>query len=103
MNIDQSLIVKNGYITIESIFLMSDGYPQISAFLHECQSQNCTVHFHNEGLTIHPGDLADAGMRAILSTYGMLLSYPKAARDYVNYAFDTAKKKNASSRKGLGR
>lgn len=93
MNIDQSIIVKNGEITIESIFLMSDGYPQISTFLQECQTQNCTVHFSNEGITIAPGNLADSGVRAMLSTYGMLIVYPKAARDYINFAFDAATKK----------
>ena len=85
MNINQSIIVKNGDITIESIFLMSDGYPQISAFLQECQAQNCTVHFSNEDITVAPGDLADTGVRAMLSTYGMLIVFPKAARDYINY------------------
>lgn len=93
MNIDQSIIVKNGNISIESIFLMSDGYPQISTFLQECQTQNCTVHFRNEDITVAPGDLADTGVRAMLSTYGMLIVYPKAARDFVNFAFSTAAKK----------
>ena len=93
MNIDQSIIVKNGNISIESIFLMSDGYPQISTFLQECQEQNCTVHFRNEDITVVPGDLADTGVRAMLSTYGMLIAYPKAARDFVNFAFSTAAKK----------
>lgn len=93
MNIDQNIIVKNGNITIESIFLMSDGYPQISAFLQECHVQNCTVHFHNEDITVAPGDLADTGVRAMLSTYGMLIVYPKAARDFVNFAFNTTVKK----------
>ena len=93
MNIDQNIIVKDGDITIESIFLMSDGYPQISNFLQECHTQNCTVHFRNEDITIAPGDLADTGVRAMLSTYGMLIVYPKAARDFVNFAFNTAAKK----------
>lgn len=85
MSTNQSIIVKNGDITIESIFQMSDGYPQISAFLQECQAQNCTVHFSNEDITVAPGDLADTGVRAMLSTYGMLIVFPKAARDYINY------------------
>lgn len=93
MNIDQNIIVKNGSITVESIFLMSDGYPQISTFLQECQAQNCTVHFRNEDITVAPGDLADTGVRAMLSTYGMLIAYPKAARDFVNYALNSASKK----------
>lgn len=93
MSIKENIIVENGNITIESIFLMSDGYPQISAFLQTCQSQNCTVHFRNEDITITPGDLGKANVRAILSTYGMLIVYPKAARDFVNFAFNTATKK----------
>ena len=94
MNIDKNIIVKNGNITIESIFMMTDGYPQISSFLLECQAQNCTVHFSNEDITIVPGDLGDTGIRAMLSTYGMLIAYPKAARDFVNYAFNTAAKES---------
>ena len=93
MNFDNSIIVKNGSIDIESIFLMTDGYPQINSFLHACQAQNCTVRFQNECITIRPGDLADTTTRAVLSTYGMLIVYPKAARDFVNYALNSASKR----------
>ena len=86
-------IIKNGDITVESIFMFSDGYPQISSFLQKCQAQNCRVHFCNEDITIAPGDLADTGVSAMITTYGMLILYPKAARDFVNYALNNASKR----------
>lgn len=92
MNIDQNDIVKNGEITIESIFQL-DGMYGITALLQECLLKNCTVHFRNEDLTITPEQQNDVNTRAIINTYDMIMAYPKAARDFVNYAFDTAARK----------
>lgn len=86
-------IERDGAITIRSIFEMTEGHSQISSFLYECAAQNCTVTFANEGITIAPGDMGDIGTRAMISTYGMLIAYPKAARDYCNYIFSITDKK----------
>lgn len=92
MNIDLNSIEKNGKLTIESIFQL-DGMYGITALLQECLLKNCTVYFRNEDLTITPEEQNSTNVRAIINTYGMITAYPKAARDFVNYAFEAAANK----------
>ena len=54
MNIKE-LIIKDGRITIDSIFRFEDDPFELISFLEECNEKNCSVTFVHEKLVYTPG------------------------------------------------
>lgn len=92
ININSIEPEMNGVLQIDSIFEIPDGHVGVSALLQKCRQKNCTVHFANEDLTIHPGDDQSTALRATLTAYELISVYPKAAEDYFKYLCSLAHK-----------
>ena len=86
MAYDHGHIIKDGTISIESIYQL-DGVYGVEALLQECRDKNCTIYFQNEDLTVTPEDQNSTDMRAKIHSYEMIMNYPTAAKDYFNYIF----------------
>ena len=87
-------IPKDGTLVIGSIFEMHNGYFDLSPLIQKCKEQNCTLRFENENLTITPGAYdTDLSLRAQITAYSMIATYPQAAIDYTRYRFSLAEKK----------
>lgn len=89
---DHNDIVKDGKITVESIYQL-DGVYGVESLLQECAKQNCTIYFHNEDLTVTPEEQNSTDVRAKIHAYEMVMNYPRAARDFINYALNKAAEK----------
>lgn len=86
------LIVKDGEITIPSIFMFSECHTEYYLFIHACSELNCTVHLENEGLTIKPGD-DDMVRRVKELSYFQMAQCPKMVEHYLRYLLNQDKMK----------
>lgn len=77
------LIVKDGTVTIPSIFMFE--YPDdVTHFIRQAQNMNCTVIFENESLVIKPEDNYTE-YRYYLFAYNSIISNRKIGDAYVRY------------------
>lgn len=87
-------IEKNGTLTIDSIFELKRSFFDVSPLIQECDKQNCTLRFENEDITIKPGAYENNGsLRAQITAYCMVATYPQTAVDYTRYCYSLARKK----------
>lgn len=89
MNIDSLDIKKGGSIVIKSIFEIKSPL-DITLLIDKCRRAGCTLRFENEDLSIDESYSNDTIRMARVTLYTLLAGYPKAARDYYNYLFETA-------------
>ena len=78
------LIVKNGRITIPSIFMFGKDTSGLFLFVSACRELNCTLCFENEGLTFNPTE-HDSIMNMKLSCYIGIMSKPEFVENYIKY------------------
>lgn len=77
------LIVKDGTVTIPSIFMFE--YPdEVTNFIRQAQQMNCTVLFENENFEIKPEDNYTE-YRYYLFAYNSIISNRKVGDAYVRY------------------
>ena len=81
------LIVKDGDITIPSIFTFGKDTSGLFLFISCCRDMNCTLHFKNENLHFNPTEY-DSGTNMKLSCYMGIMAQPKFAEDYIKYLFN---------------
>lgn len=80
------LIVKNGSLTIPSIFMFGKDTGGLFLFIDCCREMNCTLHFTNEDLHFNPTEYnSDTNVK--LSCYMGIMARPKFAEDYIKYLF----------------
>ena len=77
------LIVKDGTVTIPSIF-MFEYSDEVTNFIRQAQKMNCTVIFENEEFVIKPED-DYADYRYYLFAYSSIISNRKVGDAYVRY------------------
>lgn len=80
------LIVKNGNLTIPSIFMFGNDTAGLFLFIDCCREMNCTLHFKNEGLHFNPTE-HDSNMNMKLSCYMGIMARPEFAENYIRYLF----------------
>lgn len=78
------LIVKDGNITIPSIFMFGKDTGGLFLFISCCREMNCTLHFENEDLHFNPTE-HDSDTNVRLSCYMGIMARPKLAMDYIRY------------------
>lgn len=94
MKADDYSVIKDGTLTIGSIFELQRSYFDVSPLIQECAKQNCTLRFENENITIQPGAYDnDGSLRAQITAYCMVATYPQTAIDYTRYCYSLADKK----------
>ncbi|MBR3503772.1 MAG: hypothetical protein IKO07_05960 [Clostridia bacterium] len=94
MSISEYSIQQDGTLVIGSLFELERNYFDVSSLIQKCKEQNCTLRFENENLTITPGAYdTDLSLRAQITAYSMIATYPQAAIDYTRYCFSLAEKK----------
>lgn len=76
------LIVKDGTVTIPSIFMFED-WIYIDPFLNLARNMNCTVIFENENLVVEPNNYER--VRHMIGVYRTIISYPEIGRAYLRY------------------
>mgnify|MGYP003313121726 CR=1 FL=1 len=76
------LIVKDGTITIPSIFMFED-WIDIDPFIRQARKMNCTVIFENENLIVNPNDYESA--RRHIGIFTTIISYREIGNAYVRY------------------
>ena len=81
-----NLIVKNGSITIPSIFMFGKDTGGLFLFVSCCREMNCVLHFENEGLTFKPTEY-DSNMNVKLTSYMGIMGNPEFAENYMRYLF----------------
>ena len=80
------LIVKNGSVTIPSIFMFGKDTGGLFLFITACRELNCTLHFENESLTFDPKEY-DSAMNVKLTSYMGIMARPEFAENYMRYLF----------------
>ena len=80
------LIVKDGDITIPSIFMFGKDTGGLFLFINCCREMNCTLHFKNEDLHFDPTEY-DSVTNAKLSCYMGIMASPKFVENYIEYLF----------------
>ena len=76
------IIVKDGTITIPSIFMFED-WVMIDPFISHARKMNCTVIFENENLTVLPNDYES--VRRHIEFFRTMMSYRELGDAYVRY------------------
>ena len=82
------LIVKDGTVTIPSIF-MFEHYDEVVGFVDEARKQNCTVVFENEREKI-TSEMDDSTLRYKLLKYVSIMS-TDVGKSYLRYLADIDK------------
>lgn len=80
-NTHLELIVKDGTVTIPSIFMFED-YLTVSQFLDHARNMNCTVVFENESVEVKP--ITDDS-RFKIYIYSQMVGYRELGNAYVRY------------------
>ena len=80
------LIVKNGSITIPSIFMFGKDTGGLFLFVSACRELNCTLRFENEDLTFDPKEF-DSVANMKLTTYMGIMARPQFVENYIKYLF----------------
>ena len=81
----RELVVKDGRITIPSIYMLSDP-TELKSLLDYCREMNCVVFFENEEFTVVPN--YDSNTNLTIMGYACIISKPKFAFDYVKFLKD---------------
>lgn len=76
------IIVKDGTVSIPSIFMFED-WIDIDPFLSHARKMNCTVIFENENLTVLPTDYES--VRRHIEIFRTIISYREIGNAYVRY------------------
>ena len=82
----KEVIVKDGHITIPSIFMFDRDVLGMKLFIDCCRDMNCTVTFENEKLTVAPQYDSDVNRQVMV--YASIIASPKFAFDYIRYLQD---------------
>ena len=77
------LIVKDGTVTIPSIF-MFEYFDEATTFIRHAKKMNCTIIFENENITIYP-DKDDSDYRYKLYAYSAIIANREAGNAYCRY------------------
>lgn len=77
------LIVKDGTITIPSIFMFEDNR-NLTDFLDKSREVNCTVIFENENIKVLP-NVDDGVVGSILAMYKPMIDNRKVGNAYCRY------------------
>ena len=75
-------IVKDGTVTIPSIFMFED-WIDVEPFLNHARKMNCTVVFENENITVEPDDYES--VRRKIGLFVTIISYKEIGNAYVRY------------------
>lgn len=76
------IIVKDGTVTIPSIFMFED-WIDIEPFLNHARKMNCTVVFENENIEVSPNDGGASRMK--IGIFTTIISYREIGNAYVRY------------------
>ena len=76
------LIVKDGTVTIPSIFMFED-WVDIEPFLNHARKMNCTVVFENENLEVTPDNYDSVRLK--IDIFKTIISYREIGNAYVRY------------------
>ena len=77
------LIVKDGEVTIPSIFMFGH-YDEVVTFVKTARQQNCAVVFENERVTITP-EMSDSHANFKLLNYASIIINHEIGNAYVRY------------------
>ena len=91
MNINNLNIVKDGYLSIGSIFEIGSSMA-ITELVVKCRNVGCTLRFENEDLTIDSSYSDNDAMRVKVMLYTLLAGHPEAALDYIRYCVNAVNK-----------
>lgn len=76
------LIVKDGHVTIPSIF-MFEHHDEMEAFVEHARKQNCVVVFENENIKASPDN--SLSIRFKLLSYAGVMNHHEIGNDYCRY------------------
>ena len=76
------LIVKDGTVTIPSIFMFED-WVDIDPFIEQARKMNCTIVFENENLVIEPKNYNSVSH--YINAYRIMVSHRELGNAYVRY------------------
>ena len=77
------LVVKDGTVTIPSIFMFKYS-DEVTVFIRHGKKMNCTIIFENENITIRP-DSDDSDYRYKLYAYSSIIANREAGNAYCRY------------------
>lgn len=76
------LIVKDGTVTIPSIFMFED-WVMIDPFINHAMEMNCTIIFENENLVVDPDNFKSVKLK--IDIFRTIISYREIGNAYVRY------------------
>lgn len=76
------LIVKDGTVTIPSIFMFED-WLDIDPFITQARKMNCTIVFENENLVVEPNNYESVSH--YINVYRIMVSHRELGNAYVRY------------------
>ena len=75
-------IVKDGTVTIPSIFMFED-WIDIEPFISHARKMNCTVVFENENITVEPNDYEKVRMK--IGVFKTMIAEREIGNAYLRY------------------
>ena len=77
------LIVPDSHIVLRSMYQFKDS-PEVYAFLQGCKTENCSVYFQNEDISVNRDGVMSVPEIAI-AVYMHMKEQPKAVEDYLRF------------------
>lgn len=78
------LIVPDSHIVLRSMYQFKDS-AEVYAFLHGCKTENCSVYFQNEDISVDREGRMSVPEIAI-AVYMHMKDQPKAVEDYLRFS-----------------